>query len=125
MAAMRAAAMGCSTWAKGDGCVKVVLNAGGGALMAVHKGQSKVRFATSSSPCTTSFIAPALEHTMSTPLGFTKGDAMATPTDNANHTSTKRVSCMALRKRFMCRILSTRCGALFHTSIDTHQPHLV
>jgi hypothetical protein len=32
---------------------------------------------------------------------------MATPTDNANHTSTKRVMWMAWRRRFMALILST------------------
>jgi hypothetical protein len=31
---------------------------------------------------------------------------MATPTDNANHTSTRRVSWMAWRKRCMFQIMS-------------------
>jgi len=42
--------------------------------------------------CTTNFIMPVLEHTMSMPLGLTKGEATATPTDNTNHTSTRRAS---------------------------------
>ena len=90
---MCAAAMGCMTWAKGEGCVNVVLNAGGGALMEAHKGQSSVWLdaAVSSSLCTTSFMLPVLVQTKSMPCGLTMGEAMATPTDSANHTSTKRV----------------------------------
>ena len=99
MAAICAAAMGCTAWARGEGWVNVVLNSDGGAVMDVHKGQSIVLAdaALSSSPCTTSFITPVPVHTMSTPLGLSTGDAMATPTDNANHTSTRRVSWIALR----------------------------
>jgi hypothetical protein len=109
MAAMCAAAMGCVAWARGEGWVNVVLNTGGGALTAAHKGQSMVRLEASppSAPCTTIFIMPLLEHTISMPLGLTTGEAMATPTDNANHTSTKRVMWMAWRRRFMALILST------------------
>ena len=70
----------------------MVLNSGGGALMATHKGQSIVLAdaVLSSSPCTTNFIMPVPVHTMSMPLGLSTGEAMATPTDNANHTSTRR-----------------------------------
>lgn len=90
---MCAAARGCMAWAKGDGCVNEVLNAGGGALMDAHKGQSNVWLdaAVSSSLCATNFMLPVLVQTRSTPCGWTMGDAMATPTDKANHTSTKRV----------------------------------
>ena len=65
--------------------------------MDAHKGQSKVWLdaAVSSSPCTTSFMLPVLVQTKSMPCGLTSGDAMATPTDNANHTSTRRVIWMA------------------------------
>ena len=93
IAAMCAAAMGCTTWAKGEGCVNVVLSGEGGAVMETHNGQSKVwlEAVTSSSPCTTNFILPVLVQTKSIPCGLTTGDAMATPTDNANHTSMKRV----------------------------------
>ena len=103
MAAMCAAAMGCMTWAKGEGCVKRVFNAGGGALMDAHKGQSSVwlEAATPSSPCTTNFMLPVLVQTMSMPCGLTMGDAMATPTDKANHTNTRRVIWMACRKLCM------------------------
>jgi hypothetical protein len=93
-------------WAKGEGCVNAVLSAAGGALLEAHKGQSMVRLeaATSSSPCTTSFMLPVLVQTKSMPCGFTTGDAMATPTDNANHTSTKRVIWRALRRRCMAEL---------------------
>ncbi len=96
-AAMCAAAMGCKARASGEGCVNVVLIAGGGALMDAHKGQSKVWLdaAVSSLPCTTSFMLPVLVQTRSMPCGLTMGDAMATPTDNTNHTSIRRVIWMA------------------------------
>ena len=96
------------TWASGEGCVNAVFNAGGGALMDAHKGQSSVWLdaAASSSPGTTSFMLPELVQTKSMPCGLTMGDAMATPTDNANHTSTRRVSWMAWRKRCMFQIMS-------------------
>jgi len=90
---MCAEATGCRAWARGEACVNAVLSAGGGAQIDAHKGQSSVRLEAdaSSSPCTTSFMAPVPVHTMSMPLGLITGDAMATPTDNANHTSTRRV----------------------------------
>ena len=92
--AMRAASMGSNAKERGEGWVNVVLNSGGGAVMEEHKGQSIVLAdaTLSSSPCTTSFIMPVPVHTMSIALGLTMGDAMATPIDNANHTSTRRVS---------------------------------
>jgi len=70
-----------------------VFNATGGATSDAHKGQSSVWLdaVLSSSPCTTSFMLPVLVHTKSMAWGLTMGDAMATPTDNANHTSTRRV----------------------------------
>jgi len=94
--AMCAAAMGNNACERGEGCVSVVLNSGGGAMKVAHSGQSKVRASEevlSSSPCTTSFMLPVLVHTMSMALGCTQGDAMATPTDRANHTSTRRMIC--------------------------------
>jgi hypothetical protein len=96
------------TWASGEGWVNAVFNAGGGALMEAHKGQSSVWLdaAASSSLCTTSFMLPVLVQTKSIPCGLTMGDAMATPTDNANQTSTRRVSWMAWRKRCMFEIMS-------------------
>jgi len=106
--AMRATSTGCTACESGEGCVNAVLSAGGGALMAAHKGQSSVWLdaTPSSSPCTTSFMLPVLEQTKSIALGLTTGEAIATPTDNANHTSTKRASWRALRKCCMREILS-------------------
>ncbi len=108
-AAMCAAAMGCTAWASGEGWVNEVLDWGGGAVMDVHKGQSIVlaEAALSSSPCTTSFIMPVPVHTTSMSLGLSTGEATATPTDNANHTSTRRVSWMALRNECIAEILPT------------------
>ncbi len=120
MTAMCAAARGCKAWAKGEGCVSELLSAGDGALMEAHKGQSSVwlEAATPSPsplfwPCTTSFILPVLVQTKSITCGLTTGEAMATPIDNANHTSTKRVSWIAWRSFCMPEIL---------TGVDQHQP---
>ena len=76
--------------------------------MDAHREQSRVWLdaVASSSPCTTSFMLPVLVQTKSMPCGLTMGDAMATPTDNANHTSTRRVSWMAWRKRVIFQIMS-------------------
>jgi DNA-directed RNA polymerase subunit L len=106
--AIAMAARGCKAWASGEGWVNVVLNSGGGAVMDVHKGQSIVLAdaVLSSSPCTTSFITPVPVHTMSMPLGLSTSDAMATPTDNANNTSTRRVSWMAWRSCCMRGIMT-------------------
>jgi hypothetical protein len=38
----------------------------------------------------TSFMTPPVVHTNSMDVGETHGEAMATPNDKANHTSTKR-----------------------------------
>jgi hypothetical protein len=56
-------------WAKGEGCVNVVLSAGGGATIDMHSGQSMVLAdaLASSSPCTTNFILPVLVQTKSIP----------------------------------------------------------
>ena len=70
--AMCAATKGNNACERGDGCVSAVFNAGGGAHMVAHKGQSKVEEAEvelSSSPCTTNFILPVLVHTISIALG--------------------------------------------------------
>ena len=70
--AMCAATEGNNACERGEGCDSAVFNAGGGALMLAHKGQSKVDEAEvelSSSPCTTNFMLPVLVHTMSIALG--------------------------------------------------------
>ena len=43
----------------------------------------------------TIYIVPPVVHTSSMALGATRGDAMATPKDNANQTSTKRARFLA------------------------------
>jgi hypothetical protein len=77
--------------------------------MITHSGQSMVwaEAVASPSPNATSLTAPALEHTSSITLGLTAGDAMATPSDNANHTSTRRVIWVERRKVCMQKILSS------------------
>jgi len=79
----------------------------GGASMMMHNGQSMVwaDADASPSPNTTNLIAPALEHTNSMSLGFTTGDATATPNDKANHTSTRRARCIGRRNDDMRQIL--------------------
>ena len=65
----------------------------------------------SSSPsaCTT-LIAPPELHTNCVALGATKEEAIATPKDKANHTSTKRVRWRSCLKVFMACILSKELG---------------
>ena len=48
-----------------------------------------------SSPCspdTTIFMPPAVVQTICVSVGFTMGDAMATPMKKANHTNTSRAN---------------------------------
>jgi|GEM_PF-1798042 hypothetical protein len=106
--AMCAATVGNKACERGEACVSVVLNAGGGAQMMTHKGQSKVgdaKVELSSSPWWTNFMLPVLVHTMSMALGCTMGDAMARPTDKANHTSTKRMI-LAVLSRYCIKKIS-------------------
>ena len=70
--AMCAAAESNNACERGEGCVSAVFNAGGGALMLAHKGQSKVdeaKVEPSSSPWRTNFMLPVLLHTISIALG--------------------------------------------------------
>ena len=108
--AMCAATWGNNACERGEACVSDVLMVDGGAMILAHRGQSKVDDAdfapSSSSPCTTNFMLPVLVHTISMALGCTMGEAMATPTDKANHTSTKRMMWVVLRRYCMREILS-------------------
>ena len=90
--AMCAATVGNKACERGEGCVSVVLNAGGGGAMVAHKGQSSFGMLglPESSPVTTSFIMPEPVQTNIVDSGLTRGDAMAIPTDKANQTNTKR-----------------------------------
>lgn len=109
--AMRAASTGCITCERGEGWLKSVLIATGGAPTAAHKGQSSRWLeaeALSSSPCTTSLAAPEAEQTNSMVLGLTAGEATATPMDNTNQTSMKRAIWTVLRSVCMSEILSTK-----------------
>ena len=91
--------------------------------MLAHKGQSRVGdadFPPSSSPCTTNFMLPVLVHTMSMALDCTMGDAMATPTDMENHTSTKRMMWVVLRQYCMSTIISLQDLRLDCAKCVTH-----
>ena len=90
--AMCAATEGNNACESGEGCDSAVFNAGGGALMVAHKGQSSFGMLglPESSPVTTSFIMPELVQTNIVDSGLTRGEAMAIPTDKANQTNTKR-----------------------------------
>ncbi len=78
--------------------------------MGAHKAQSICPWleAALSVPSTvTSLSMPPLVHTSSVALGATKEDAMATPKDKANHTSTKRVRWRSCLKVGMADIVSS------------------
>jgi hypothetical protein len=122
MAAMCAAAMGCTACASGEGWVNVVLNSGGGSVIDVHKGQSIVFAdpALSSSPCTTSFIMPVPVHTTSMALGLNTGEATATPIDNTNHTNMRRVMWRALRSWCMVEIMTQVKNQSKGTAVFVH-----
>jgi hypothetical protein len=90
--AMCAATEGNNACERGEGCVSAVFNAGGGAPMVAHKGQSSFGMLglPESSPVTTSFIMPEPVQTNIVDSVLTRGEAMAIPTDKANQTNTKR-----------------------------------
>ena len=62
-----------------------------------------------SSPCspdTTIFMPPAVVQTICVSVGFTMGDAMATPKNKANHTSTSRAKDWWVAALIMCHIMA-------------------
>ena len=59
-----------------------------------------------SSPEVTIFMPPALEHTIWVSVGFKMGDAMATPMNSANHTSTSRAINLWVTALDMYRIIA-------------------
>lgn len=59
-----------------------------------------------SSPEATIFMPPALEHTIWVSVGFKMGDAMATPMNSANHTSTRRAISLWVTDLYMFRIIA-------------------
>jgi hypothetical protein len=76
-----------------------------------HKGQSSVCFKTFgvlSSVWACTIITPMLEQINSIAFGLTSGDAMATPIDSANQTSTKRAISLMLIKKGMAAIMQAK-----------------
>ena len=103
-AAMCAAGMGSRACASGCTSGSRVCDIGGGAPTCTHSGQSSVWLGMSCAPSsvlTTSLTAPEPRQINSTGLGWTKGDATATPIDNTNHANTRRASHRRLRR--VCR----------------------
>ena len=92
--AIWAAAKGCRAAASGWGCAIARLTGGRGNAGARHSGQSSVcwpgAWAWPSSSRTTMVMAPPLEQTSSMALGFTKGEAPATPSVTRNHATARR-----------------------------------
>src|SRR4051812_40266278 len=91
--AMREGGISATTSPRGSEGAATTGATAGGAEKETHSGQSSVwplAGAVPPSDFTTSFTAPAPEHTSSIACGLTIGDAMATPSVNANHASTRR-----------------------------------
>ena len=63
-------------------------------------------------PETTIFIPPEVVQTICVSVGFNMGDAMATPKNNANHTSTKRAKDLCVAAFVMWRIIA-QANSLF------------
>jgi hypothetical protein len=59
-----------------------------------------------SSPEATIFMPPALEHTICVSVGFKIGEAMATPINSANQTSTRRAKSLWLVALDMRQIIA-------------------
>lgn len=100
--AMWAAATGCSACARGETNGNRVADDTGGGNTVAHKGQSSpVAMPSASSPWsgTTIFIPPLPEQTICIASGLTSGAATATPTNNANQTSTRRAIHVEWRRR--------------------------
>ena len=110
--AMSAAATGCNACAKLLGFSGVFVQEVRGTATVAHKGQSMLAELwalsdeMSSVPATTIFIPPALVHTICVSVGFKMGDAMATPMNNANHTSTQRAVILCVAALNMWRIIA-------------------
>ena len=109
---MSAAATGCNACAKLLGFSVVFAQEVRGTATVAHKGQSMLAELwalsdeMSSVPATTIFIPPALVHTICVSVGFKMGDAMATPMNNANHTSTQRAVILCVAALNMWRIIA-------------------
>jgi len=101
--------IGRKAWAKTLVVSKLSTTGEGGALNCAHKGQSMLLDSLTLSPAPsfaawsalTIFMPPMAEQTIWPACGFTKGEATETPTNNTNHTSTKRARSWALRRDCM------------------------
>ena len=82
--------------------------------MLAHSGQSSVWLLTGVvlpfASLLMTFMLPEPEHTSCRPCGLTMGEAIATPMDYANHTSTKRAISWALRRICMVPIIAVHFG---------------
>ncbi len=78
--------------------------------MLAHSGQSRVWLTVEvdfpAASMLMTFMEPEPEHTSCKLCGLTMGEAIATPSDNANHTSTKRAIRWALRRVCMAQIIT-------------------
>ena len=114
LAAICATAIACVAYARGQTWLRLVRKSGGGSPMDAHRGQSRLGALAGvlSSPETSSFMVPALLHTISMDCGCTHGEAIATPTDSTNQASTRRASRLAWRR--VCRVTQAlgACGWL-------------
>ena len=115
---MSAAAIGCRECANGLAWSKATERDCNGTNTGAHNGQSMLVAAwalsdeLSSAPNTTIFIPPELVQTNCVSVGFNMGDAMATPMNNANHTSTKRAKDLCVAAFVMWRIIA-QANSLF------------
>ena len=91
------------------------MSKGGGAPMLAQSGQLRVWLVTGTLPSslfTMTFMAPAPEQMSCIPCGMTMGEAIATPIDKANQTSTKRAMSLALRRFCMRGLLQVQKWAV-------------
>lgn len=119
-AAMRASSMGVRACASGCGWLICRVAAGAGREAGRHIAQSSVCWpASTTSPfwsVTMTLIAPPSEQINSIVLGATMGDAMATPSVNANHANTRRMSVEDVRRACMFRIMT--CIDMIHVILS-------
>ncbi len=105
--AMCAALIGRSACESDEIFSKYAWGADGGTVMATHRGQSKLAEALKSElPSeSTNFILPPDVQTICILPGLTMVEAIADPRNKANHTSTRRVMNLALRRDCMVGIM--------------------
>jgi hypothetical protein len=115
---MMAAAIGCRTCANLLGFSVGTVHDTSGTVTGAHNGQSMFALDAAASEVlsnksdTTIFIPPELVQTICVSVGFNMGDAMATPMNNANHTSTKRAKDLCVAAFVMWRIIA-QANSLF------------